>query len=104
MIRAIFTAATLAATIANQAQASVLKDKWIDSVLECIFYSSKMNCDRAEGAAELYARSLRKNPDATTCALSAKVSGVFASTASFTGQVDELQRIFEGSMTDCENF
>lgn len=77
MKAALIAVATL--TIATQAQASVFQDKFIDAMMECMSYSSQMNCDKAEGAAELYARSLRNNPAAEKCALKVQVAGGQAS-------------------------
>ena len=105
MIRTILTAAALAATIATQAQASVFKDKFIDSMMECMSYSSKMNCDKAEGAAELYARSLRNNPAAEQCALTAQVAGGQASIIPLVpSAVSTAQAYLEQVMSECAGF
>ena len=98
---------------AAPAQARIFKDKWIEATLECISYSSKMNCDRAEGAAAAYGRSVesdhqnsntKQKTDAVKCAASAEFAGLSSSGIPLGGIKLNSQNVFRDALDICKRF
>ena len=64
-----------------------------------------MNCDKAYGAAEVYARSVRNNPAAEKCALTAQVAGGQASIIPIVPDAVSTAQTYLGEViSKCEDF
>lgn len=91
---------TAAALLAAAPAHAGTKERFEAAIEECLSYPSKMNCDKAKGAASLYL-NIKKSILSEECFLLVRSASVMADTVPLIGHSSSVYRTYEIYQNKC---